>query len=88
MAVPKKRTTKSRRNKRRMHIHLEKPALTECPQCKDKKIMHTVCKSCGFYKGKEVIDVLKKEKEKEKKKEKAEGEEKKNKSLSMEGLSK
>jgi len=69
-----------------MHIHLEKPSLTECPQCKEKKIMHAVCKSCGFYKGKEVIDILKKEKGQ--KETKTKEEEKKNKPLSMEGLSK
>ncbi len=69
-----------------MHIHLEKPSLTECPQCKEKKIMHAVCKSCGFYKGKEVIDTLKKEKDQ--KETKAKEKEEKKKPLSMEGLSK
>ncbi len=62
MAVPKQRKTKSRRNQRRMHIHLDKPSLGDCPQCKEKKLMHTVCKACGYYKSKEVIDVLKKKK--------------------------
>ncbi len=62
MAVPKQRKTKSRRNQRRMHIHLDKPSLTDCPQCKEKKLTHRVCDSCGFYKGKEIVDVLKKEK--------------------------
>ncbi len=62
MAVPKQRKTKSRRNQRRMHIHLDKPSLVDCPQCKEKKLMHTVCKACGYYKNREVIDVLKKEK--------------------------
>jgi large subunit ribosomal protein L32 len=56
-------------------------------------LAHTVCQGCGYYKGEEVIDVMKKLTKKErKKKEKeieAKGEEdKKPKSLSMEELSK
>ncbi len=83
MAVPKQRKTKSRRNQRRMHIHLDRPSLVVCPQCKDKKIMHTVCRECGYYKGREVVDVLKKKKigSEEKKEEKK-------KPLTMDSLSK
>ena len=89
MAVPKQRKTKSRRNQRRMHIYLDKPTLVDCPQCKEKKVAHVACKACGFYKNREVIDVLKKEKETAKKKGKQEKEEeKKDKSLTMESLSK
>jgi large subunit ribosomal protein L32 len=92
MAVPKQRKTKGRRNQRRMHIHLSKPTLTECPQCKEKKVMHTVCDACGYYKGREVIDVLKKEKKKEEKmkqiKETEKKEKQKEKPLDAESLSK
>ncbi len=54
---------------------------------------HTVCLNCGYYRGIEVIDVLKKLTKKEKKKKEKEiaakeKEEKKGKPLSMEGLSK
>ncbi len=84
MAVPKQRKTKSRRNQRRMHIHAKKPSLTDCPQCKEKKLMHTMCNSCGYYKGREVVDVLKKDK---KKGEEKKPQEKEKKSLTMEGLS-
>ncbi len=62
MAVPKQRKTKGRRNQRRMHIYLDEPTLTDCSQCKEKKLAHAVCPSCGHYKGREVVDVLKKEK--------------------------
>ncbi|MCK4781918.1 50S ribosomal protein L32 [Candidatus Parcubacteria bacterium] len=94
MAVPKQRKTKSRRNQRRSHINLKAPLLIKCPKCGKPVKPHTVCWSCGFYKGKEVIDVLakltkkeKKQKEKEMavhKKEKAKDEG----ALSMEQLSK
>ncbi len=52
---------------RRMHIFLNEPPLATCSQCKEKKIMHSVCKACGYYKGREVIDVLKKEEKKKRK---------------------
>ncbi len=87
MAVPKKKTTKSKRNKRRMHLYAKVPSLTICPQCKEKKIMHAICKECGYYKGREVIDVLK-DKTKDKKKEKEQDKEKEKKPLTMEELSK
>ncbi|MFH1714499.1 MAG: 50S ribosomal protein L32 [Candidatus Nealsonbacteria bacterium] len=59
MAVPKQRHTKSRRNKRRGQIYIVAPTLTSCPKCKKETLPHTVCPNCGFYKGREVIDVLK-----------------------------
>jgi large subunit ribosomal protein L32 len=55
MAVPKKKTSKSRKNMRRAHDFLTEPALSICPQCKAPKLPHRVCPSCGTYKGKEVI---------------------------------
>lgn len=89
MAVPKQKKTKSRRNQRRMHIHLDAPATATCPQCKEQKLMHAVCKACGYYKGKEVIDVLKiKKASSSKKEEKKAEEEKAKKPLTMEALSK
>ncbi len=93
MAVPKQRKTKSRRNQRRMHIFIETPKLTLCTKCGKPVLAHIVCQNCGFYKGNEVIDVMKKLTKKEKKKKQKEieaksGEEKKGGSLSMEELSK
>lgn len=55
MAVPKKKTSKSRKNMRRAHDFLTQPATAVCPQCKAPKMPHRVCPSCGTYKGKEVI---------------------------------
>jgi len=93
MAVPKQKHTKSRRNKRRAHLFIKKPTLSLCPKCKKPVLPHTVCLNCGYYKGKEVIDVLKKlDKKERKKKEKeikaGESKEKKEaKPLTMEELS-
>lgn len=58
--VPKKRHTKSSRNQRRMHLFLAKPTLATCPKCGKPVKSHIACPACGFYKGKEVIDVLSK----------------------------
>ncbi len=76
-----------------MHIFLETPKLTTCPKCGKPVLPHTACANCGYYKGEEVIDVLKKLTKKERKKKEKEmagkeKEEKKAKPLSMEELSK
>lgn len=58
MAVPKRRTSKARRNKRRASSYkLDKVTTSECPQCHEAKLPHRVCKSCGFYKNREAISV-------------------------------
>jgi large subunit ribosomal protein L32 len=65
--VPKWNKTKARRNKRRMHLVVKAKNSTKCPKCAKPVLPHTVCKNCGFYKGREVIDVLAKLSKKEKK---------------------
>jgi large subunit ribosomal protein L32 len=59
MAVPKKKTSKSRKNMRRAHDFLTTQSVSSCPQCKSPKLPHRACPSCGMYKGKEVIDLSK-----------------------------
>ncbi len=65
--VPKQRHTKSRRNKRRSQIFLRSQPLTECSHCKKQILPHTICPFCGYYKNREIIDVLKKAEKKRKK---------------------
>ena len=57
MAVPKRKVSKSRRDKRRANWKLLIPGMVECPQCHAAKLPHRICKECGYYKGKEVISV-------------------------------
>ncbi len=57
MAVPKRRTSKTRRDKRRANWKLSTPNLIECPQCHTKKLSHRVCPECGYYKGREAVVV-------------------------------
>lgn len=55
--VPKKKTSKARRDSRRSHHALSAPTVVECPQCKSKKLPHVVCPECGTYAGRQVLDV-------------------------------
>ena len=68
MAVPKKRHAKSKVDRRRLHIFLERPKLIKCQKCGHLILPHTVCDFCGYYKGRMVIDVLAKLDKKERKK--------------------
>ncbi len=58
MAVPKRKTSKARRDKRRAsNIKMTAPNIIECPNCREPNVAHRVCAACGYYKGKEVINV-------------------------------
>lgn len=56
-ALPKRKTSKARKGKRRSHHSLAVPALVECPQCHSPKLPHHVCPTCGSYAGREVIEI-------------------------------
>jgi len=55
MAVPKRKMSKSRRDKRRANWKLTIPGMVECPQCHQMKMPHRVCSDCGHYNGKVVV---------------------------------
>ena len=56
MAVPKRKHSQARKNKRRSNVwKLEMPAFSKCTQCGQLKAPHMVCPHCGYYKGKEII---------------------------------
>lgn len=57
MAVPKRKKSKSKRDKRRTHQKVTVPNLTTCSQCGEARLPHHACPSCGFYKGRTVIDI-------------------------------
>ena len=56
MAVPKRKTSRTRRDSRRAHDALSLPARSLCPQCKEAKRPHRVCPHCGTYRGREVVN--------------------------------
>ncbi|MFO7246096.1 MAG: 50S ribosomal protein L32 [Thermaerobacter sp.] len=55
MAVPKRKMSKARRDKRRTHYKLRAPLLSECPNCHELRLPHRVCPHCGYYRGREVV---------------------------------
>ncbi len=58
MAVPKRKLSSARKNKRRSNVwKLQAPALMKCPQCGDYKSPHRVCPHCGFYNNRKVVEV-------------------------------
>lgn len=59
--------SKGKQSKRRLNFFVKAPLLAACPKCGKAVLPHTTCLNCGFYKGMEVIDVLKKLTKKERK---------------------
>lgn len=68
--VVRMRSTKSHTKNRRSHHALSSTSFAKCENCKALKSRHMVCSACGFYRGKKVLDLVKKA-EKKQKKEKA-----------------
>lgn len=57
MANPKRRHSSARRDKRRAHDALSRPAASTCANCGESKIPHRACPHCGHYRGREVMEV-------------------------------
>lgn len=58
MAVPKKKTSKSRRDRRRAHHDIvAAPTISDCRQCGAPVVPHQACQECGTYRGRQVIEV-------------------------------
>jgi len=61
MAVPRHHMAKGKQLRRRSHLALKGSVLSKCSHCGKMTMPHQVCKFCGFYKGREVLNVLAKE---------------------------
>jgi large subunit ribosomal protein L32 len=57
MAVPKRRTSKQRKRKRRGHDVAQAVAHQACPRCGDPRRPHRVCPNCGHYGDREIVRV-------------------------------
>jgi large subunit ribosomal protein L32 len=58
MPVPKKKTSKSKsRSRRAAAWRLDAPARSVCPRCGSAKLPHVVCRTCGWYAGRQAIEV-------------------------------
>jgi large subunit ribosomal protein L32 len=56
MAVPKRRTSASKRDKRRSHDALATPHVIACPHCGEPTLRHRACPHCGTYRGRKVVE--------------------------------
>lgn len=57
MAVPKRKVSRSRRNRRRAHLALPASRYHECPNCGELKRPHHLCEACGHYDDREVVEI-------------------------------
>ena len=58
MAVPKRKVSKQRRDKRRSSPwKLDMPGIVKCPTCGEFVLPHRACKACGTYGGRKVIEI-------------------------------
>ncbi|HJO30335.1 MAG TPA: 50S ribosomal protein L32 [Acidobacteriota bacterium] len=55
MALPKKRHSRARRDRRRANDGLSVPGRSKCSNCDRDKTPHRVCPHCGYYKGRVVV---------------------------------
>lgn len=49
-ALPKRRISKGRKNRRRSHNALVLKGVSKCPKCGATKRSHFECENCGTYK--------------------------------------
>ena len=57
MAVPKGKMSRSRTRSRRSQWKAVKASLVACPQCREPKLQHVACPTCGTYNKRQVLDV-------------------------------
>ena len=56
-ALPKHKVSRHQRGNRRRHLRVEVPTLVTCPSCGKLMRAHRVCKECGQYRGRQVIQM-------------------------------
>jgi large subunit ribosomal protein L32 len=57
MGVPKRKVAHARQMERRCHLALTPPTLVECPHCHEPKLPYRVCPACGWYNGRQAIEL-------------------------------
>jgi len=56
--VVRMRHTKSATGQRRSHHALASAGISLCSHCNQSVLPHTTCPNCGYYRGRQIIDVL------------------------------
>ncbi|MFH0873272.1 MAG: 50S ribosomal protein L32 [Candidatus Komeilibacteria bacterium] len=62
MGLPSKKRSSSSKRRRAAHFALSNPARSKCAHCGHDTRPHFACKNCGFYRGREIVNTLKKSK--------------------------
>ena len=60
MGLPKRKVSHARQGARRAHLALTVPNLNECSHCHQMKEPHHACPNCGWYRGRQVLELKKK----------------------------
>ena len=63
MALPKRKISKTRGAKKRTNKKISLVRLNKCKHCGRMKKPHAVCPYCGYYNGKQIIEIKEKKKE-------------------------
>lgn len=61
------RHTRAHTANRRSHHALTSTAISACSHCGKERLRSAACQHCGYYRGRQVIDVVKKVEKKQKK---------------------
>ncbi len=56
-AAPKTKVSRHRRGNRRRNQALTLPTLVPCKECGEMMLAHHVCKNCGMYRGRQVVQL-------------------------------
>lgn len=56
MPTPKRKLSRSRRDKRSSNKFIRPKSFFNCNNCQAPALSHQICESCGFYKGKKVLE--------------------------------
>ncbi|MDR0929372.1 MAG: 50S ribosomal protein L32 [Oscillospiraceae bacterium] len=57
MALPKGKISKARKHSRQANWKISAPSIVKCPRCSKMKLSHRVCKHCGYYDGRNVLNI-------------------------------
>lgn len=55
--LPKRKYAKARQGKRRQHLGTASPAIIKCTNCNSPVLPHHACPTCGYYNGKEAVEI-------------------------------
>jgi large subunit ribosomal protein L32 len=66
MAVPKRRTSRSKQGHRRSHHAVKAVQVQYCRECNEPVLPHRVCPNCGYFQGRIAVEPEDETKEKKK----------------------